>query len=96
MSALWCVGFIEIPLYKQPVYKQLRLDLQKVKQLSGLQQVTISNFTNRIFAYENIATTLHSNYSNLVRILIMQNSAHFGKNGVSNLVRKGQNFGVHL
>ena len=46
--------------YKQPVYKQLRLDLQKVKQLLGLKHVTISNFANKIFAYENIATTLHN------------------------------------
>ena len=45
---------------KQPVYKQLWLDLQKVKQLLGLKHVTISNFANKIFAYENIATTLHN------------------------------------
>ena len=45
-------------LYKQPVYKQLGLDLQKVKQLLELKHVTISNFANKIFAYENIATTL--------------------------------------
>ena len=30
----------------------------------------------------------YCNYSNLVRILIMKNSAHFGKNGVSNLTRE--------
>ena len=47
-------------LYKQPVYKQLGLDLQKVKQLLGLKHVTISNLANKIFAYENIATTLHN------------------------------------
>ena len=46
-------------LYKQVVYKQLGLDLQKVKQLLGLKHVTISNFANKIFAYENIATTVH-------------------------------------
>ena len=46
-------------LYKQPAYKQLGLDLQKVKQRLGLKHVTISNFANKIFAYENIATTLH-------------------------------------
>ena len=46
--------------YKQPVYKQLGLGLQKIKQLLGLKHVTISNFTNKIFAYENIATTLHN------------------------------------
>ena len=43
--------------YKQPVYNQLGLELQKVKQLLGLKHVTISNFANKIFAYENIATT---------------------------------------
>ena len=37
-------------------------------------------------------TFYYRNYSNLVRILITQNSAHFGKNGVSNLVREGKNF----
>ena len=36
-------------------YKQLGLELQKIKQLLGLKHVTISNF-----AYENIATTLHN------------------------------------
>ena len=40
---------------------------------------------------------LYRNYSNLVRILIMQNSAaHFGKNGVSNLVREGKHFSWFL
>ena len=39
-------------LYKQPVYKQLGLDLQKVKKLLGLKHVTISNFANKIFAYK--------------------------------------------
>ena len=29
-------------------------------------------------------------------ILIMQNSAHFGKNGFSNLVREGKNFRCFL
>ena len=41
----------------------LGLELQKVKQLLGLKHVTISNFTNKIFAYENIATTLHNHIS---------------------------------
>ena len=49
--------------YKQPVYKQLGLELQKVKQLLGLKHVTISNFSNNIFAYENITTTLHNHIS---------------------------------
>ena len=44
----------------QPVYKHLALDLKNVKQLLGLKHVTISNFANKIFAYENIATTLHN------------------------------------
>ena len=44
----------------QPVYKQLGLELQKIKQLLGLKHITISNFANKIFAYENIATTLHN------------------------------------
>ena len=39
-------------IYKQPVYKQLGLELQKVKQHLGLKHVTISNFANKIFAYE--------------------------------------------
>ena len=47
--------------YKQPIYKQLGLDLHKVKQL--LAHVTISNFAIKIFAYENIATTLHNHIS---------------------------------
>ena len=38
------------------VYKQLGLELQKVKQLLGLKHDTISNFANKIFAYENIVT----------------------------------------
>ena len=50
-------------IYKQPVYKQLGLELQKVKQLLGLKHVTIRNFANKIFAYENIATTLHNHIS---------------------------------
>ena len=50
-------------IYKQPVYKQLGLELQKVKQLLGLKHVTISNFANKIFAYENITTTLHNHIS---------------------------------
>ena len=49
--------------HKQPVYKQLGLELQKVKQHLGLKHVTISNFTNKIFAYENIVTTLHNHIS---------------------------------
>ena len=44
--------------YKQPVYKQLGLGLQKIKQRLRLKYVTISNFTNNIFAYEK--TTLHN------------------------------------
>ena len=40
-------------------FKQLGLELQKVQQHLGLKHVTISNFANKIFAYENIATTLH-------------------------------------
>ena len=55
-------------LYKQPVYKQLGLDLQKVKQLLGLKHVTISNFTNKMFAYENIATNVNQ--------YIVQNGCH--------------------
>ena len=51
-----CTFFI----YKQPVYKQLGLELQKVKQLLGLKHITISNFANKIFAYENIVTTLRA------------------------------------
>ena len=50
-------------IYKQPVYKQLGLELRKVKKLLGLKHVTISNFANKIFAYENIATTLHNHIS---------------------------------
>ena len=46
--------------YRQPVNKQLGLGLQKIKQLIELKHVTIGNFTNKIFAYENIATTLHN------------------------------------
>ena len=46
--------------YKKPVYKQIGLDVWKVKQLLGLKHVTISNFVNKIFAYENIVTTLHN------------------------------------
>ena len=49
-------------IYKQPVYKQLVSGLQKVKELLGLKHVTISNFANKIFVYENIATSLHSTY----------------------------------
>ena len=40
--------------------RALGLELQKIKQLLGLKHVTISNFANKIFAYENIATTLHN------------------------------------
>ena len=50
-------------IYKKPVYKQLGLELQKVKQPLGLKHVTISNFANKIVAYENIATTLHKHIS---------------------------------
>ena len=49
-------------IYKQPVYKQLGLELQRVKQLCR-SQITISNFANKIFAYENIATTLNNHIS---------------------------------
>ena len=44
-------------------FKQLGLELQKVQQHLGLKHVTISNFANKIFAYENIATTLHNHIS---------------------------------
>ena len=44
----------------QLVYKQLGLDLKRVKQLLGLKHVIISNFENKIFAYENISTILHN------------------------------------
>ena len=50
----------------QPVYRQLGLEFQKVKQPLGLQCVTISNFANKIVAYENIATSyiiLHNHIS---------------------------------
>ena len=50
-------------IYKRPVYKQQGLELQKVKQFLGLKHVTISNFANKIFAYENITTTLHNHIS---------------------------------
>ena len=65
-------------MYKQPVYKQLGLDLQNVKQLLGLTHVTISNFANKIFAYENIATTLHNYivYTANVNQHIVQNGCH--------------------
>ena len=65
-------------LYKQPVYKQLGLDLQKVKQLLGLKHVIISNFANKTFAYENIATTLHNHilYTANVNQNIVQNGCH--------------------
>ena len=59
--------------YKQPVYKQLGLELQKVKQVLGLKHVTISNFANKIFPHENIATTLHLTTS----LLIIQMSLFF-------------------
>ena len=63
-------------LYKQPVYKQLGLDLQNFKQLLGLKHVTISNFANKIFAYENIATTLHNHilYTANINQYIVQNA----------------------
>ena len=32
----------------------------KIKQRLGLKDVTISNFANKIFAYENIETTLNN------------------------------------
>ena len=61
---------------KQPVYNQLQQDLQKVKQLLGLKHVTISNFANKIFAYVNIATTLHNHmlYTANVNQYIVQNA----------------------
>ena len=65
-------------IYKQPVYKQLGLDLQKVKQLLGFKHVTISKFANKIFAYVNIATTLHNHilYTANVNQYIVQNGCH--------------------
>ena len=64
--------------YKQPLYKQLELDLKKVKQVLGLKHVTISNFANKIFAYENIATTLYNHilYTANVNQYIVQNGCH--------------------
>ena len=56
LTTLFCI-------HKQLLYKQLGLELQKVKQLLGLKHVTISNFANKIFAYENISTTLHNHIS---------------------------------
>ena len=53
-------GTLHFLLYKQPVYKQLGLNLRKVKHLLGLKHVTISNFVHKIFAYEKIATTLRN------------------------------------
>ena len=50
----WPINTLFLFVYKQPV--QLGLELQKVKQLLGLKHVTISNFANKVFAYENIAT----------------------------------------
>ena len=66
-------------IYKQPVYKQLGLELQLLGlkilglkilglkmlglKILGLKNVTISNFAKKIFAYENIATTLHNHIS---------------------------------
>ena len=44
-------------------FKQPGLELQKVQHHLGLKHVTISNFANKIFAYENIATTLHNHIS---------------------------------
>ena len=60
-------------IYKQLLYKQLGLELQNVKQLLGLKHVTISNFANKIFAYENMATTLHM-YTVNVNQYIVQNA----------------------
>ena len=48
-------------------------------------------FFIKIELFDNHYHGITRNYSNLVRIIIMQNSAHFGKNGVSNLVREGKN-----
>ena len=53
-----------------------RLDLQKVKQLLGLKHVTISNFANKIFVYENIATTLH-NHTYCVKSMLHLGIEHF-------------------
>ena len=60
-------------IYKQPVYNQLGLDL---KNVLGLKHVTISNFANKIFSYENIATTLHNHilYTVNVNRYIVQNA----------------------
>ena len=65
-------------IYKQPVYKQLELDSQKVKQLLGIKHITISNFANKLFAYENIVTTLHTTYHILYTVnqYIVQNGCH--------------------
>ena len=64
-------------LHKQPVYKQVGLDLQKVKQFLGLKHVTISNFVNKIFAYENIATTLRNHI--LYTANVAKSSIHCSK-----------------
>ena len=59
-------------------YTQLGPDLQNVKQLLGLKHVTISNFANKIFVYETIATTLHNHilYTANVNQYIVQNGCH--------------------
>ena len=59
--------------------------LYKMKKYKQIQ--IHFHFTIRSIA---ICYTIYRNYSNLVRILIMQNSAHFGKNGVSNSLREGK------
>ena len=61
------------------IRSRLGLDLQKVKQLLGLKHITISNFANKIFAYENIATTLHNHiilYTAIVNQDIVQNGCY--------------------
>ena len=67
-------------IYKQPVYKQLGLDLQKVKQILGLKHITISNFANKIFAYENIATTLHNHFEHIFYIYLLEQIMKSEKN----------------
>ena len=68
MMCLKCSFLLSAPLttfffFISNRFKQLGLELQKVQQHLGLKHVTISNFANKIFAYENIATTLHNHNS---------------------------------
>ena len=50
LEMMYLLGTTFFLIYKQPVYKQLGLVLQKVKQLLVLKHVTISNFANKIFS----------------------------------------------